>query len=204
MLARKNKIILIVILFILIFLAFFWRILSINILTVFSLEKTLWERWTDSPAVLYNLILKDPASRRDSTYDILITRLQNISLSEREAERLELIGDLAYKAGKNHDIVIDAYRSSLQILDVPRVREKLTLTWEGTPPLSSGSISTGATLLTGSSNTSTGISELREASERIETDASNRWLYLERPRDTETIIRDTIDFLDTSKEQKDW
>lgn len=35
-------------------------------------------------------------------------------------------------------------------------------------------------------------------------DASNRWLYLERPRDRESIIRDTIDFLDTSKEQKDW
>lgn len=183
---------------------FFWRTLSINILTVFSLEKTLWERWTDSPEVLYNLILKDPSSRHESRYDILITRLQNSSLRDREAERLELIGDLAYKAGKNHDIVIDAYRSSLQILDVPRVREKLSLIWEEIPLLWSGSVSTGATLFTGSSSTSTGISELREASERIETDASNRWLYLERPRDTESIIRDTIDFLDTSKEQKDW
>ena len=204
--SQKNKFILVLILFFLIF----GKSMSDGVISIFSLERYISSILTSSPSQSYNLALKYHNELSEEEKITIIKTLKNTDIWYKNPEKYELLWDLSITLSGWELDAIEYYRSSLSLSWSSRIQEKLTLltmTGSTTSEMTPSWVSTPSPSPRPTSPETLSWAEmLQTAKNRLENDSRDRSTYLSPlSRDEKNqILRDTINFLDTNTERVDW
>ncbi len=173
--------------------------------TLFSLgyEGILSQLWLYRKEALYNSIL----IQKENTPLSLLTILESDPLIGKESDIGELHADLLSTQSGSMDEIMSLYTQSITPESRTRIMTKLSyLSWALDLPKDRVPVSSGSTEERRVEYSSWELQDRESAEARIQEAAKNRVQYLNilPPKDQSSILRDTIDFLDTDKERVDW